>query len=269
MSKHHPVAATLAAAVALSVPAGTLPAAAQPSLSEAAATSVSVAASASNALPKPKVRGIDVSHWQGSINWSKVRTSGVQFAYIKATEGVSFRDKRFNDNYRGATKAKVIRGAYHFARPGTSTAKRQADYFVNRGGGWSADNRTLPGMLDIEVNPKKGANPCYGLSKTAMVRWIRDFVNQYHKRTGRWAVIYTNRNFWTTCTGSSSAFRKNHPLMVARFGVDKPGTIPGWGTHTIWQYTETGRVRGITGDVDLDSFNGSRSRLLALANNTR
>lgn len=269
MLKHLPVAAAAFAAVALSLPATAVPAAAQSDRVPATLTAsvTTAAATQSAAVPKPKTAGIDVSNHQGRINWQKVHASGVQFAYIKATEGAKTRDKSFNYNYTQATKAKVIRGAYHYARPGTATAKRQAAHFAQHGGGWSKDNRTLPGQLDMEV--RGNTNPCYGLTKAQMVRWIKDFVNEYHKRTGRWAVIYTNRNFWSTCTGNSSAFRKNHPLMMAQYKVNKPGTLAGWGTHSIWQYSQTGRVAGIRGDVDLDSFNGSRSRLLALANNTR
>ncbi len=121
------------------------------------------------------VPGIDVSHHQGAINWTAVRGAGIQFAYLKTTEGTGFKDPRFNTNYVAAYRAGVIRGGYHFALPNRSSGAAQADFFFRNGGAWSRDNRTLPGALDIEYNPY-GAT-CYGLSRTAMVAWIRSFLD--------------------------------------------------------------------------------------------
>lgn len=212
------------------------------------------------------VEGIDVSHWQGSINWTAVRSAGIQFAYMKATEGTSFRDASFNTNYPRAYYAGVIRGAYHFALPNRSSGATQADFFASHGGAWSADNRTLPGALDIEYNPY--GSTCYGLSQTSMVNWIRDFINRYHARTTRWATIYSTTNWWSTCTGNFGGFASNNPLWLARY-ASTAGTLPrGFPFYTIWQYTSTGRVSGVSGYVDRDHFNGTRARLLALANNT-
>ncbi|MGA8112330.1 MAG: lysozyme [Actinocatenispora sp.] len=209
--------------------------------------------------------GIDVSHYQGSINWTSVKAAGTSFAYIKATEGTTFHDPNFSSNYTNAYYAGLIRGAYHFARPDSSGGAAQADYFASHGGGWSADNQTLPGMLDIEYGPN---STCYGLSQASMVSWISAFLNEYHARTSRWAPIYTTTDWWKTCTGNSSAFAGNSPLFVARYS-SSAGTLPaGWGFWTFWQYTSTGSVSGVPGNVDRDQFNGSADRLLALANNT-
>jgi len=210
--------------------------------------------------------GIDVSHHQGAINWSSVRSAGIQFAYIKATEGVSYKDPRFNTNYVAAYNAGVIRGAYHFALPDRSSGATQANYLASNGGAWSADNRTLPAALDIEYNPY-GAT-CYGRTQSGMRSWIADFLATYRARTGRYAVIYTTSNWWVTCTGNWSGPWANHPLWIARWSTS-PGTLPaGAPFWTFWQYTSTGRVAGISGNVDRNYFNGARDRLLALANNT-
>jgi GH25 family lysozyme M1 (1,4-beta-N-acetylmuramidase) len=212
------------------------------------------------------VEGIDVSHWQGSINWNAVRASGIEFAYIKATEGTTFRDASFNSSYPRAYYAGVVRGAYHFALPNRSGGAAQADFFASHGGAWSADNRTLPGMLDIEYNPY--GSTCYGISQTSMVNWIRDFINRYHFRTSRWAVIYTTFDWWNTCTGNYGGFAVNNPLWLARYSINPGPLCRGWTFRTIWQFTDSGRISGISGLVDRDHFNGSRARLLALANNT-
>ncbi|MDT0405581.1 MULTISPECIES: lysozyme [Streptomyces] len=217
--------------------------------------------------PTDGVQGIDVSHWQGAINWGSVRGAGVQFAWIKATEGTSYKDDRFNSNYPAAYNAGVIRGAYHFALPNASNGATQANYFAGNGGGWSRDNLTLPGVLDIEHNPY-GAM-CYGLSTTQMRTWVNDFYTAYKARTGRDVVIYTTASWWNTCTGNWTGMSAKSPLWVAHWTSASAPTIPsGFPTWTVWQYTSTGAVSGVAGSVDRNQFNGSRERLLALANNT-
>ncbi|MEV5234976.1 lysozyme [Streptomyces pseudogriseolus] len=217
--------------------------------------------------PTDGVQGIDVSHWQGSINWASVRNAGIQFAWIKATEGTTYKDDRFNSNYVAAYNAGVIRGAYHFALPNASSGATQAAYFASNGGAWSRDNLTLPGVLDIEHNPY-GAM-CYGLSTTQMRTWINDFHTTYKSRTGRDVVIYTTASWWNTCTGSWTGMSSKSPLWVAHWTSASAPTIPaGFPTWTVWQYTSTGSVSGVSGNVDRNKFNGSRDRLLALANNT-
>ncbi|WP_103888711.1 GH25 family lysozyme [Actinacidiphila yanglinensis] len=206
--------------------------------------------------------GIDVSHYQGTINWSSVKSAGIQFAYIKATEGTTYKDPTFNANYLNAYNAGVIRGAYHFAQPGSSSGASQANYFASNGGAWSADNLTLPGMLDLEGG-------CYGLSAASMQSWILDFYNTYKSRTGRDVLIYTSASWWSSCTGSWSGMSARSPLVAASWTSAADPTIPsGFPYATIWQYTDAGSVSGISGAVDRDRFNGDHSRILALANNT-
>jgi GH25 family lysozyme M1 (1,4-beta-N-acetylmuramidase) len=208
------------------------------------------------AAPAATVEGIDVSSHQGNVDWAGQWNAGKRFAYSKATEGNYYSNPYFAQQYNGSYNVGMIRGAYHFATPNDSSGANQANYFVDRGGAWSRDGRTLPGALDIEYNPY-GAT-CYGLSQASMVNWIRDFLNTYKSRTSRDAVIYTNLDWWTRCTGNSGAFNATNPLWVARYNTS-PGTLPGgWPFHTIWQYTST--------PLDQNHFNGDQSRLVALAN---
>lgn len=208
------------------------------------------------------VPGIDVSNWQGDIDWAAVAADGIKFAYIKATGGTSFIDQQFDDNYQQAYEHGIIRGAYHFARPNYSGPVKQARFFVRNGGGWSPDGMTLPPMLDLEYNPS--GPDCYGLSDAQMVDWVRGFSDEVKRLTGRYPVIYTTANWWKMCTGNSGAFNKTNPLMIANWGPD-PYPLPNWPFHTIWQYTSRGRVAGINGNVDMDVFNGTYERLKALA----
>jgi GH25 family lysozyme M1 (1,4-beta-N-acetylmuramidase) len=210
------------------------------------------------------VQGIDVSHHQGSINWGSVKSSGIEFAWIKATEGTDYKDPQFNANYLGAHNAGVIRGAYHFARPASSSGAAQAEFFATNGGAWSADNLTLPGVLDIENG---SSSQCHGLSQAAMRTWISDFYNTYKARTSRDVVIYTTANWWNNCTGGWTGMSTKSPLWVAHWTTGSPTIPSGFPAWTVWQYTDKGNIGGIN-PVDRDKFNGSRDRLLALANNT-
>jgi len=160
---------------------------------------------------------------------------------------------QFSSHYIGATKAGFIRGGYHFARPGASSGAAQARFFAAHGGGWSPDGITLPGMLDLEAG-------CSGLSKTAMVNWIKDFSDTYNRITHRYPIIYTTRSWWQTCTGDSTAFKNTSPLDLVRW-ASTPGPIPGgWPFHTFWQYNDHNKWGG-----DSDLFNGSLDQLKKLA----
>ena len=161
----------------------------------AAATLTVTLAAASPASAATVTKGQDVSSFQGSVNWSAQYSAGSRFAYIKATEGTYYTNPDFASQYNGSYSAGLIRGSYHFATPNTTAGSTQADYFVAHGGGWSKDGKTLPGALDIEYNPY-GAE-CYGLSEASMQSWVRSFVNEYHAKTGRWAVIYTTTDWWS------------------------------------------------------------------------
>jgi len=202
------------------------------------------------------VEGIDVSSHQGNVDWAYWWGQGKRFAYVKATEGTSYKNPYFAQQYNGSYNVGMIRGAYHFALPNSSSGATQASYFASSGGGWSRDGKTLPGALDIEYNPY-GAT-CYGLSASAMVSWIRDFLNTYKSRTGRDAVIYTNYDWWSRCTGNTTAFNSTNPLWVARYS-STVGTLPGsWPFYTFWQFTSS--------PIDQSHFNGAYDRLQALAN---
>ncbi|NDZ81781.1 lysozyme [Streptomyces sp. SID10853] len=206
-----------------------------------------------------QTEGVDVSGYQGNVDWATLWGSGVRWAYTKATEGNYYTNPSFTQQYNGSYNVGMIRGAYHFATPNDSSGANQANYFVSHGGGWSRDGKTLPGVLDIEWNPYGDA--CYGLSAASMVAWIHDFANTYKSLTGRDVVIYTATSWWTQCTGNNSGFGATNPLWIARY-ASAPGTLPaGWGFQTMWQYTSSGPTVG-----DHDKFNGALDRVQALAN---
>ncbi|MEU9620315.1 MULTISPECIES: lysozyme [unclassified Streptomyces] len=206
-----------------------------------------------------QTEGVDVASYQGNADWPTLWNSGVKWAYTKATEGTYYTNPYFAQQYNGSYNVGMIRGSYHFATPNTTSGAVQANYFVDHGGGWSKDGKTLPGALDIEWNPY--GDQCYGLSQASMVSWIRDFVNTYKARTGRDAVIYTATSWWQACTGNNASFGATNPLWVARYS-STVGELPaGWGFYTMWQYTSSGPYVG-----DHSHFNGALDRVQALAN---
>lgn len=210
--------------------------------------------------------GVDVSAYQGNVDWDAVAGAGIQFAFIKATEGTGYTNGYFAQQYEGSYYAGLIRGVYHFGLPNVSSGAEQANFLVDNGGGWSADDHTLPAALDIEWNPYGSA--CYDMDAGSLVAWIHDFADTYRARTGRDAIIYTAASWWNSCTGGSTDFVDANPLWIAHYGVDSPAMPYGWPVYTFWQYTSSGSVPGIGGGVDTNVFNGGRDRLLALANNT-
>ncbi len=203
--------------------------------------------------------GLDVSSWQGNVDWGSVAANGARWMYTKATESTNYTNPYFSQQYTGAYNAGLVHGAYHFATPNTSSGAAQADYFVAHGGGWSADGKTFPGMLDMEWNPYGAA--CYGLSGSGMVNWILSFSNEYHALTGRYPMIYTATSWWSQCTGNTGDFSSTNPLMLANYN-GSPGPMPyNWGFQTIWQFADSGVFPG-----DQDYFNGDYSRVQAMAN---
>ncbi|MFJ9036570.1 lysozyme [Streptomyces sp. NPDC102406] len=208
------------------------------------------------AATRPK--GHDVSSHQKHVNWQRAKSKGARFVYVKATESTTYKNPYFAQQYNGARKAGIIRGAYHFALPNRSSGRAQASYFVRNGGSWSRDGWTLPPALDIEYNPYS-SRKCYGLSRSKLVSWIKSFSAETRRRTGRRPVIYTNYLWWKTCTGNSRAFA-NHALWLAHYDRSAGPLPAGWAYWTFWQYHHKGSLPG-----DQNLFNGSMNQLRRFA----
>src|SRR5256886_15585734 len=141
------------------------------------------------------VRGIGVSshdHAYGPIGWPAVAASGVRFAYVKATEGLSYTNPYFASDNSAAKAAGLLVGAYVFARPDLGNPVGQADYFIDRAA-WHDDPQTLVPFVDLEW-PYAGLHlsTCYGLTPGAMTTWIHAFIDRIRTRIGRAPMIYTN-----------------------------------------------------------------------------
>lgn len=223
-------------------------------------------------MPSFGVQGLDVSGYQPGVDWQQQWNMGARFAYVKASEGTYMTNNYFGAQYQGARNVGMIRGAYHFAIPNWSSGADQARYFVNNGGGWSADGYTLPPVLDFEFNPYAGrtdipgytpGNTCYDMSASQLSSWVRDFGNTMLSLTGRLPVIYTNTSWWNQCLGTQTGFG-DYPLWVAAYPSspsDDAGAVPAsWGTYSIWQYSSTGPFAG-----DSNVWNGDYASLQRFA----
>jgi GH25 family lysozyme M1 (1,4-beta-N-acetylmuramidase) len=200
----------------------------------------------------PTLPGIDVSHWQGTIDWERVAEKGKRFAFLKATDGHEFLDSTFFTNRSGARANGLLVGAYHFARPDPSKgdAVEEARWFVSQ-----ADPRpgNLLPVLDLETSR--------GLDQEGVTLWARRWTAEVRRLTGVTPLVYTSPYGWARRTGDSRALaRDGSPLWVAHWGVESPllpaGEWDGNGWH-VWQYTSHGQVAGIAGRVDLDVVRGN------------
>ena len=183
--------------------------------------------------------GIDVSHHQKQINWKEVSKEPIEFVYIKATEGATYVDTMFHKNATDAKKAGLLIGAYHFFRM-TSSVENQ---FKNFKSAMSKHQMDLIPMIDVETDD--------GKPRKEVQKALEKFIQLIKAEYGVSPMIYgTQRSYNTFCAPD---FNKYH-LYIGRYSTKHP-EIKGKGTYTIWQYTETGRIKGINKNVDKCRFN--------------
>ena len=194
------------------------------------------------------VHGLDVSRWQGTIDWPAVRAAGIGFAFIKATEGGDHTDPMFPANWQAAARAGVPRGAYHFyyfCRP----AHEQAAWFIRH---VPRDPAALPHVLDLEWNHRSRTCPYRPDPATVRAEATR-FLDILTAHYGQRPVIYTTVDFYRE-TGIGTLPNTEFWL---RSVAGHPSTVYPGQRWTFWQYTGTGIVPGVAGPVDINVFAGS------------
>ena len=198
-------------------------------------------------------KGIDVAahqHPGGTpIDWSKVRSDGQSFAFVKATEGGDWVNPHYVQDIQAANAAGLRTGAYNYARP-AGDAKTQAANFAAQIA--LAPNQTLPPALDIEVTEGKSA--------AQLEQWIEEFTSELKRLTGRTPMIYTYKYFWMGQMNNSQKF-SDMPLWLAAYQDQAPEAVGGWNELSFWQRSGSGKVAGISTDVDMNLFNGSKQQL--------
>lgn len=183
-----------------------------------------------------RLPGIDVSHFQGEVDWPAVAGAGMRFAFIKATEGTADVDPRFEQNWQASRSAGLLRGAYHFLHPNLD-AKQQAAHFLSV---VTLDDDALPPALDIEVTD--GAAPA--ALRACVITWLQTVEAALRCKP----VIYTDPSFWRDHVGAGLSA---YPLWLACY-AEQAELPPDWHEWTFWQHADTGQVSGIAGPVDLD-----------------
>lgn len=212
----------------------------------------------SNTNPAPLyegsgVQGIDVSHWNGFIDWPAAKADGKHFAFIKASEGTNseYDDDRFKFNIESAKKAGVLAGAYHFARPTRNSGADEAKHFASRTSKYLKSGYMRP-ALDLEDG--------YSMTSRQLSAWVRDFMGTYYDETGVMPVLYTSASAISSELDHSI---DQYDLWVAHWGVPNPTVDPSRGWY-FWQYSSKGQVSWQTSTyVDLNVFNGNMQELKA------
>ncbi len=198
--------------------------------------------------------GIDVSYYQETINWTSVKNAGVAFAFVRVSDGEVFQDPKFTANWNGAKQAGIVRGAYQFFRPNQSITA-QADKMIAAIGTYTPGD--LPPVIDVEDDG--------GLAPSTVATKVRQWVDRVKGALGVEPIVYTGKYFWRDEVGAPSSFVGN-PLWIAQYTSMCPDLPGPWQKWTFWQYTDSGHVAGISGNVDMNRFNGSVTDLLAFAN---
>jgi lysozyme len=191
------------------------------------------------------VRGIDVSKWQGQVDWRAVRAAGIRFAFVRVSDGTTILDPTFAQNWPAARAAGVMRGAYQYFRPEEDPIE-QADRLLATMGPLRAGD--LPPALDLEVSGNT--------APAELVRRVGRWIERVHRATGVRPIVYTTARHWAALAGNSRRFR-SHALWVAHHDVQCPDTPSVWHRWTFHQLSQRARIAGIAGPVDENRFHGS------------
>lgn len=187
------------------------------------------------------MNGIDVSQWQGYIDFSAVKNAGIEFVYIKASEGTEFVDPFFYRNYANAVQAGLPVGFYHYLTArNTEAARAEAWHFVSVAEGLSAAGRMVMDIEDME-----------GLTRPEVNAVARTFLQSVEDYSNKSAAIYADAYYAESVLAEDLA---SYPLWIAQYDAEEPTTENPWGGWAGWQYTDMGRVAGIQGNVDRDIF---------------
>lgn len=199
---------------------------------------------------KLAVHGVDVSRWQGDIDWEKLRTQGANFAYIKATDGGDHLDPMFKTNWRKAKEAGLKRGAYHFFY-WCRTAGEQADWFIRN---VPREANALPPVIDVEWN---GESSCKKRpSRERVLEKMQVFMDKLEKHYGQRPIIYTAPDFYRD---NLKGELLNYPFWLRSVAAHPAKVYPGrkW---VFWQYSGSGLSQGVNGRIDLNVFHGSEDQ---------
>lgn len=193
------------------------------------------------------VHGVDVSRWQGVIDWPKLRRQGANFAYIKATDGGDHLDPMFKTNWNRAKAAGLKRGAYHFFY-WCRYASHQADWFIQN---VPRDPDALPPVIDVEWNHDSSCRQ--NLSRAKVLEKMQVFMDRIERHYGKRPVIYTAPDFYADNLKGEFL---DYPFWLRAVAQHPSKVYPGrkW---LFWQYSGSGLSHGVDNKIDLNVFHGS------------
>ncbi|MCB1386767.1 MAG: glycoside hydrolase family 25 protein [Nitratireductor sp.] len=195
-----------------------------------------------------QVHGVDVSRWQGRIDWPHLRRQGANFAYIKATEGDDFADPEFRRNWNAAASAGVPRGAYHFFH-WCSYGSHQAEWFIRN---VPKEKGALPPVIDVEWN--HASRTCRYKPSPAIVRQkMKVFMEKVERHYGQKPIIYTSPDFYDD---NLKGHFRNHSFWLRSVAAHPKKRYPGQ-DFAFWQYSGTGLSADHSTQIDLNVFNGT------------
>lgn len=201
--------------------------------------------------PTSRLTGIDVSHYQGQINWGAVKAAGCAFAFAKATEGTNVTDPYFATNWSGMKAAGLARGAYHFFHASEDAAQQAAHFLATV----QLQPGDLPPVIDIEVSDN--------VANSTIVQGVQTWLDAVEQAAGVTPLIYTAASFWNAHLNNSFG---RYPLWIAHYtAASTPAPLPtGWTDWAFWQYSQSLHIDGVNGASDHDYFNGTTADLQAL-----
>ena len=194
------------------------------------------------------IAGIDVSAYQGNIEWDKVKSGGFKFAYIKATEGKDFKDSNFAVNWESAKRAGIKRGAYHFFTFG-SNGTEQAENFMNA---VPNEEDCLPPVIDVEFGGNSSKIP----NKVLLQKELRNFIYQLESNYKRRPILYVTYDSYEKYIMGDFDDYTIWIRDIIQFPKIKDNR--NW---LFWQYNNRGRINGISTFVDINVFNGNEAEL--------
>jgi lysozyme len=220
------------------------------------------------------IKGIDVSHWQGTINWTSVKNAGYSFAFMKATQGNTYNDPTFATNISGATSKGIYVGAYHFCDLNTDTTNpldpvNEANHFLAKIKPYYQTGMYLPPVADVEGFP---SGMTTAQLKAFTSTWVQAFSDTIYYSIGMRPIVYTSKSKATSLY--TNAVAGSHELWLAWWkgtGVTSPpvaSDTPAWGIWQFWQWSDgadsvaqSQPVPGISGNVDRDVYYGTLDQL--------
>ncbi|MBN1121245.1 MAG: hypothetical protein JXJ17_09205 [Anaerolineae bacterium] len=193
-----------------------------------------------------RAKGIDISKWNGQVDFDAVRDAGYSFVFIRASYNITL-DPLFQSNWERAGQAGLLRGAYHFLT--IAEPVRQAQFFYNTLEDVGALTE-LPPVIDIEAQSIEPAK-------------VTEFLDEFERLSGTRLIIYCSPGYWNSNMAEVDV--SGHDLWVANWEVSEPGIPTGWSRWTFWQQTSEGQIPGHSGSLDINVFNGTEAELRAYA----